>query len=319
VERIINEPTAAALAYGLDKVKDDEAKVLVFDLGGGTFDVTLLDMDGGVFEVKSTSGDTHLGGEDFDQRVMQYFIKTMKKKSNVDISNNKHALQKLRKEVERVKRALSSQPQARLEIDDLADGFDFSETLTRARFEELNNDLFKKTLDPVREVLKETGTSKDEVDAIVLVGGSTRIPKVQQLLSDFFGGKELSRGVNPDEAVAFGAAIQGGIMSGVKDFQELIMIDVTPLSQGIETVGGVMTQIIKKGTTIPVKKSRESRVLAGFERSCIVTNLFIHGSNSSLRTSSFGPFLLSVTQRSFPPTRTINPRFRSRSMKAKEP
>lgn len=197
-----------------------------------------------------------MGGEDFDQRVMQYFIKSMQKKSNVDISNNKLAIQKLRKEVERVKRALSTQQQARLEIDDLAEGFDFSETLTRARFEELNNDLFKKTLQPVRQVLKDTGTSIDEVDAVVLVGGSTRIPKVQELLSEFFGGKELSKGVNPDEAVAFGAAVQGGILSGDSGISGIVLLDVAPLSQGIETVGGVMTTLIKRGTTIPVRKSR---------------------------------------------------------------
>jgi len=181
----------------------------------------------------------------------------MKRKSNIDISDNKLSLQKLRKEVERVKRALSTQQQARLEIDDLADGFDFSDTLTRARFEELNADLFKKTLEPVKQALQDTGTAKEDVDAIVLVGGSTRIPKIQEMLSEFFGGKELSKGVNPDEAVAFGAAIQGGILSGAAGFEhELVVIDVAPLSQGIETVGGVMTNIIKRGTTIPVKKSR---------------------------------------------------------------
>ena len=200
VERIINEPTAAAIAYGMDKT-GGESNVLVFDLGGGTFDVTLLTIDNGVFEVLATNGDTHLGGEDFDQRVMQYFIKMMKKKSNTDISGDKRALQKLRKEVERVKRALSSQQQARLEIEDLAEGFDFSETLTRARFEELNNDLFKKTLGPVGRVLEDADVSKSEVDEIVLVGGSTRIPKVQSLISEYFGGKEPSKGINPDEAV----------------------------------------------------------------------------------------------------------------------
>jgi len=213
VERIINEPTAAAIAYGMDKT-GGESNVLVFDLGGGTFDVTLLTIDNGVFEVLATNGDTHLGGEDFDQRVMQYFIKMMKKKSNTDISGDKRALQKLRKEVERVKRALSSQQQARLEIEDLAEGFDFSETLTRARFEELNNDLFKKTLGPVGRVLEDADVSKSEVDEIVLVGGSTRIPKVQSLISEYFGGKEPSKGINPDEAVAYGAAVQGGILSG---------------------------------------------------------------------------------------------------------
>ena len=257
VDRIINEPTAAAIAYGMDKT-GGESNVLVFDLGGGTFDVTLLTIDNGVFEVLATNGDTHLGGEDFDQRVMQYFIKMMKKKSDVDISKDKRALQKLRKEVERVKRALSSQQQARLEIEDLADGFDLSETLTRARFEELNADLFKKTLGPVGKVIDDADVSKSEVDEIVLVGGSTRIPKVQSLISEFFGGKEPSRGINPDEAVAYGAAVQGGILSGEGGdvMSELLLLDVTPLSQGIETVGGVMTKLINRNTVIPTKKSQ---------------------------------------------------------------
>ncbi len=259
VQRILNEPTAAAIAYGVDKT-GGESTVLVYDLGGGTFDVTVLTVDNGVFEVLATSGDTHLGGEDFDQRIMQYFVKMMKKKSDIDVSRNKRALQKLRKEVERVKRALSSQQQVRVEIEDLAGGFDLSETLTRARFEELNTDLFKKTLGPVKLALSDAGIEKNEVDEIVLVGGSTRIPKVQSIISEFFGGKEPFKGINPDEAVAYGAAIQGAILSpeeGLVAFQDVITLDVTPLSQGIETVGGIMTKLINRGTTIPTKKSRE--------------------------------------------------------------
>ncbi|GFP87106.1 luminal-binding protein 5 [Phtheirospermum japonicum] len=256
VARIINEPTAAAIAYGLDKQGDKN--ILVFDLGGGTFDVSVLTIDSGVFEVLATSGDTHLGGEDFDHRVMDYFVKLIKKKHNKDISQDKRALGKLRRECERAKRALSSQHQVRVEIESLFDGVDFSEPLTRARFEELNMDLFKRTMGPVKRALEDAGLRKTEIHEIVLVGGSTRIPKVQEMLRDLFDGKEPSKGVNPDEAVAYGAAVQGGILSGEggEETDNIVLIDRTPLSLGIETVGGVMTKLIPRNTVIPTKRSQ---------------------------------------------------------------
>jgi len=255
VMRIINEPTAAAIAYGLDK-KDGEKNILVFDLGGGTFDVSLLTIDNGVFEVVATNGDTHLGGEDFDQRVIEHFIKLYKKKKGKDIRKSNRAIQKLRREVEKAKRALSSQHQARIEIESLFDGEDFSETLTRAKFEELNMDLFRSTMKPVQKVLEDADLQKKDIDEIVLVGGSTRIPKVQQLVKEFFGGKEPSRGINPDEAVAYGAAVQAGVLSGEQDTGDVVLLDVNPLTMGIETVGGVMTKLIPRNTVIPTKKSQ---------------------------------------------------------------
>jgi len=255
VMRIINEPTAAAIAYGLGK-KDGEKNILVFDLGGGTFDVTLLTIDNGVFEVLSTNGDTHLGGEDFDQRVMEHFIKLYKKKKGKDIRSSNRAVQKLRREVEKAKRALASQHQARIEIESLFEGEDFSEVLTRAKFEELNMDLFRSTVKPVQKVLEDADLKKEQVDEIVLVGGSTRILKVQQLVKDFFNGKEPSRGINPDEAVAYGAAVQAGVLGGEEDTGDLVLLDVNPLTLGIETVGGVMTKLISRNSDIPTKKSQ---------------------------------------------------------------
>jgi len=254
VIRIINEPTAAAIAYGMDK--KGEKNVLVFDLGGGTFDVSLLTIDNGVFEVVATNGDTHLGGEDFDQRVIEYFIKVFKKKSGNDIRKDDRAIQKLRREVEKAKRALSSTHQTKLEIESLYNGQDFSETLTRAKFEELNMDLFRSTLKPVKKVLEDADMSKKDIDEIVLVGGSTRIPKVSQLVKEYFNGKEPSRGVNPDEAVAYGAAVQACILSGADCGGKVVLLDVNPLSFGIETVGGVMSKIIERNTVIPTKKTQ---------------------------------------------------------------
>jgi len=255
VMRIINEPTAAAIAYGIDK-KDGEKNILVFDLGGGTFDVSLLTIDSGVFEVVATNGDTHLGGEDFDQRVMDHFIKLYKKKTGKDVRKDHRAVQKLRREVEKAKRALSANHQARIEIESFFEGEDFSETLTRAKFEELNMDLFRSTMKPVEKVLKDGEITKKDVDEIVLVGGSTRIPKIQQLVKEFFNGKEPSRGINPDEAVAYGAAVQAGVLSGEDDTNDLVLLDVNPLTLGIETVGGVMTKLITRNTVIPTKKSQ---------------------------------------------------------------
>ncbi|KAJ9114175.1 hypothetical protein QFC20_001691 [Naganishia adeliensis] len=256
VLRIVNEPTAAAIAYGLDRTGKDETKIIVYDLGGGTFDVSLLSIEEGVFEVLATAGDTHLGGEDFDNRVMSYFIKQYKTKTGTDVSKNNRALGKLKREVEKAKRTLSLQMSTRIEIEAFENGNDFSETLTRAKFEELNIDLFRKTMRPVEQVLKDSGVKKEEIDDIVLVGGSTRIPKVQQLLKEYFGGKEPSKGINPDEAVAYGAAVQGGVLSGEESSSEILLIDVCPLTLGIETTGGVMTKLIPRNTVIPTKKSQ---------------------------------------------------------------
>ncbi|KAL1859804.1 ATPase with role in protein import into the ER [Diaporthe australafricana] len=255
VLRIVNEPTAAAIAYGLDKT-DGERQIIVYDLGGGTFDVSLLSIDQGVFEVLATAGDTHLGGEDFDQRVINHFAKTYNKKNSVDITKDQKAMGKLKREAEKAKRSLSSQMSTRIEIEAFFDGKDFSETLTRAKFEELNMDLFKKTIKPVEQVLKDAKVKKDEVDDIVLVGGSTRIPKVVSLIEEYFNGKKASKGINPDEAVAFGAAVQAGVLSGEEGTAEIVLMDVNPLTLGIETTGGVMTKLIPRNTPIPTRKSQ---------------------------------------------------------------
>uniref|UniRef100_A0A7N4P7G7 Heat shock protein family A (Hsp70) member 2 n=1 Tax=Sarcophilus harrisii TaxID=9305 RepID=A0A7N4P7G7_SARHA len=258
VLRIINEPTAAAIAYGLDRAGAGERNVLIFDLGGGTFDVSVLTIDNGIFEVKATAGDTHLGGEDFDNRLVNHFVEEFKRKYKKDLSQNKRALRRLRTACERAKRTLSSSTQANLEIDSLYEGTDFYTTITRARFEELCSDLFRGTLEPVEKALRDARMDKSQIQDIVLVGGSTRIPKVQKLLQDFFNGKELNKSINPDEAVAYGAAVQAAVLMGDKSekVQDLLLLDVTPLSLGLETAGGVMTTLIQRNSTIPSKQTQ---------------------------------------------------------------
>lgn len=257
VLRIVNEPTAAAIAYGLDQNTDGERNVLIYDLGGGTFDVSILSIEGGIFEVKATAGDTHLGGEDFDNRLVDHCVQEFRRKHKKDLGGDKRAMRRLKTACERAKRTLSAATQTSIDIDSLFEGIDFNASISRARFEELNADLFRRTLEPVEHALRDARIDKSGIHAIVLVGGSTRIPKIQKLLQEFFNGKELDQSIHPDEAVAYGAAVQAAILSGgSKEVKDLLLLDVAPLSLGIETAGGVMTTLIKRNTTVPTKQTQ---------------------------------------------------------------